>query len=375
MQMLSVFAELERETIRERSKMGIRQRVKEGYLHGRPVPFGYRRPAKGLWEVCGEEAEVVRYIFRRYREGAGVSKIAQELAASSWTVPATKKDGLHYDRLTSLQDRVRWMLDNPVYAGYAPLGDELFTGRHPAIIPAEEWEVVQNLRKGERAVPNRAKRSVYPLSGLVKCGECGRSMSGFRQPNRAKDPAVRDSRPYYIYYICTGGTTLRGRSKVCTNWGILTERVEASVIQALKQLCLDAEALSQDARRQAATTRTEEETGRLGKLRKRLALVRRRREKWFRAFEDDDSMESTARDRLRELANEEQQIAKAITEEESWLAPRQGLDHQSVVNMLKNVEETLNWLSPDERRQLYRLFVREVRVYKDKHIEVDLYPL
>ena len=375
MQMLSVFAELERETIRERTKMGIRQRVKEGYLHGRPVPFGYRRPAKGVWEICEEEAEVVGYIFRRYREGAGVSKIAQELAASSWTVPATKKDGLHYDRLTSLQDRVRWMLDNPVYAGYAPLGDELFTGRHPAIIPLEEWGAVQNLRKGERAVPNRAKRSVYPLSGLVKCGECGRSMSGFKQPNRAKDPAARAAKPYFVYYVCTGGTMLRGRSKVCTNWGILTGRVEASAIQALKQLYLDAQALDQDVRQQTAATKAEEETGCPSKLRKKLALVRRRREKWFRAFEDDDSMESIARERLRELADEEQQIAKAISEEESRQAPRQGLNHQAVLNMLKNVEETLNWLSPDERRQLYRLFVREVRVHKDKHIEVDLFPL
>src|SRR5690606_29362237 len=36
LQMLAVFAELERETIRERARHGIHQRIKEGHLHGRP---------------------------------------------------------------------------------------------------------------------------------------------------------------------------------------------------------------------------------------------------------------------------------------------------------------------------------------------------
>ena len=375
MQMLSVFAELERETIRERSKMWIRQRVKEGYLHGRPTPFGYRRTPAGGWEIEDGEAEVVRYIFRRYREGAGVTRIAQELAASSWPVPAAKRNGPHYDRLTSLQDRVRWMLDNPVYAGFAPLGQELFSGRHPAIIQPEEWQAVQALRKGERAVPNRAKRSTYPLSGLAKCGECGRSMSGFRQPNRSKNPAVQAARPFYVYYVCTGGSNLRGRAKACTNWGMMAERVEEEVAQALRQLHLDAQALDQAAEAEVAATAAAEETTSLAKLRRRLALIRRRREKWFRAFEEDDALEAAARDRLRELADEEQFVARAIADEEAKQAPRQGLDRQAALHMLGNLDQILPLFTPDERRQFYRLFVREVRVFKDKHVEVDTYPL
>lgn len=371
MQMLSVFAELERETIRERSKMGIRQRVKEGYTHGRPTPFGYRRQGKGVWEVHEEEAEIVRYIFRRYREGAGAMKIAQELAASSWPVPATETDGPHYDRLTSLMDRVRWMLDNPVYAGFAPLGDELFTGRHPAIISPDDWQAARALRKGERAVPNRAKRSVYPLSGLAKCGECGRSMFGFRQPSKAKDPKALAARPYYSYYVCTGSSQLRGKSRACDNWGMLTERVEAAVIDSLKRLYLDATLIEE----QVPVGEAEEDRGQMPTLKRKLALVRRRREKWFRAFEDDDTMASIARERLRELAEEESQITRAIAEEEAKQAPRERMDRRAALDMLKNIGPVLSLAGPDERRQIYRLFVREVRVFRDKHIEVDLYPL
>ncbi|MCL5046048.1 MAG: recombinase family protein, partial [Actinobacteria bacterium] len=199
--MLSTFAELERETIRERSKMGIRQRVKEGHVHGRPTPFGYRRKAKGVWVVEPDEAEVVRLIYRRYREGAGVVRIAQELAGMTGNpVPATRNPGRHYDRQTSLHDRVRWILRNPVYAGYAPLNGELYSGRHPAIVPPAEWHEVQRIRESERAIPNRAKRSVYPLSGLIECAECGRNMTGFKQPNRAKDEQALARRPYYDYY-------------------------------------------------------------------------------------------------------------------------------------------------------------------------------
>lgn len=49
MHMLSTFAELERETMRERAKMGIRQRVQEGLVHGRPTrsATGARRRGSG----------------------------------------------------------------------------------------------------------------------------------------------------------------------------------------------------------------------------------------------------------------------------------------------------------------------------------------
>jgi len=52
MQMLGVFAELERENIRERAKLGIRKRVESGLLHGRPAGVRFERtevlPRTGL---------------------------------------------------------------------------------------------------------------------------------------------------------------------------------------------------------------------------------------------------------------------------------------------------------------------------------------
>lgn len=369
LQMLSVFAELERETIRERAKMGIRQRVQQGYIHGRPIMYGYRRTSPGVYEIVDEEADVVRHIYRRYREGLGVSKIASELAASDWPVPAVKHEGPHYDRIRSLQDRVRWILDNPVYAGYAAIGEELFSGRHEAIIPPDEWHAVHALRKAEQGMAPRSKRSTYPLAGLIKCGECGRSMTGRHERAR-----YGDTNRYHRWYICLGRSVVHGGVDACTAGWVREADADAAVLDELKRLRLQRDTIDSETAAQRAAA--EEPPDQLAKLRKRLANVRRRREKWFKAFEDgDDALETQARDRLRELAEEERQIALAIAEEDARRQPRQQLDGQAAADMLTNIEQVLAMATPEEKRQIYRLFVRQVRAYADRHIEVDTYPL
>ena len=63
---LSVFAQLERENIFERTRGGMQKRVEKGYWPGGGrTPYGYDYdPARGIL-VPNEQAEVVRYICRR----------------------------------------------------------------------------------------------------------------------------------------------------------------------------------------------------------------------------------------------------------------------------------------------------------------------
>ena len=56
----------------------IEMRFKRG-IFLTPALLGYDRDENGNLTVNEEEAEIVRYIFRRYIEGAGGSVIAQEL--------------------------------------------------------------------------------------------------------------------------------------------------------------------------------------------------------------------------------------------------------------------------------------------------------
>ena len=67
---LSVFAQLERENIRERTRMGMYERVKSGlWMGGGRIPFGYDYdPSKDIL-VPNEHAEEVKQIFELYTQG------------------------------------------------------------------------------------------------------------------------------------------------------------------------------------------------------------------------------------------------------------------------------------------------------------------
>lgn len=380
MQMLAVFAELERENIRENVLMGIRRRVAEGYVHGRPVAFGYRLKKKGELTIYEPEAKAVRFIFERYLAGDSLTAIARELDTWTTPVPATKHTKPGYDRLSSLLQRVRIIVDNPTYAGYSSLGGKLYPGRHPAIVPPEVWHEVQRLRQTERAVPKRARRSEYPLAGLIKCGECGRSMSGRRDPNRSRMAAER---PYYYYYVCVANRSQKLYSDVCHAWGVSAEAAETAVIERLKQLRLDVRAAAEKALEGRKEATGPDPTV---ALQEELESVRRARKRWMKRFEEgDDDMASVAWARMRELADQEKALIVQIEEAKAESESETGPDLDAVVKTLENIETILENATPSERREIYRTFIKEVRVYvgdpigkgrtREKHIEIDTYPL
>lgn len=73
--LLSVFAQLERENIRERIKMTFAERARQGLYHGgSSIPSGYYME-NGLLKVNETEAFVVRRVFELYAEGLSCEKI------------------------------------------------------------------------------------------------------------------------------------------------------------------------------------------------------------------------------------------------------------------------------------------------------------
>lgn len=77
---ISSISQLESETIAERTHMGRKAKVaKGGYAGGKP-PYGYKA-VDGELVIVPEEAEVVRYIYKRRAEGGTYVGIADELNA------------------------------------------------------------------------------------------------------------------------------------------------------------------------------------------------------------------------------------------------------------------------------------------------------
>jgi DNA invertase Pin-like site-specific DNA recombinase len=196
-----VLDENENETRRMWIAGGLRERMLSGRWSGK-IPVGYRRVVKDFpdgtrrWDGGLEPdpvtAPVIRRIFSEFAAGTAPLDIAHALNTEGARGPQGpwERSGL-----------VK-VLRNPVYKGelvryrnsrptlhYFP-EDDASDGRQviatawEPIIPEPMWTQVQALmdRRVTSSGPHRTARR-YPLSGVVRCGACGRSMSGVASQN------------------------------------------------------------------------------------------------------------------------------------------------------------------------------------------------
>ena len=154
---LSVFAQLERENIFERTRGGMRKRVEKGYWPGGGrTPYGYDYdPAQGIL-VPNQEADMVRHIYDRYLAGASMQTIADDL-------------DLKYDRV------VYNIITRKSNAGYIVYNGEEYLGLHEPIISLETYQRAMELL-AERSAARLVTRTGHLLTGFCYCGKCGAKM-------------------------------------------------------------------------------------------------------------------------------------------------------------------------------------------------------
>lgn len=185
----SVFAQLERENIYERTRMGMLERVKSGkWPGGGGTPFGYDYDAEHDRLVPNEHAEEVRQIYDLYLSGYSTTQLATMFPVAN-------------------DHQITQILDRQTYLGKISYNGELYQGNHEAIIDESTWSRVQEERR--RRSTKNAVTSQYLLTGLVYCGKCGAKMryqkwgKGLKlwcysqqtsKPNLVKDPDCSNER-------------------------------------------------------------------------------------------------------------------------------------------------------------------------------------
>lgn len=163
--LLAVFAQLEREQIKERTMMGRKARAKEGFFHGgKYAPFGYDYK-DGKLHVNPYEAEQVRKIFNWYLDGLSYRHIADNLTAEGYL------DCYGNSRSWST---VRKILLNETYTGRIKFDDIIANNAHEAIISKEQFQAVQNLHTRRKEYYGKhGFQSQQLLTGILFCGFCG----------------------------------------------------------------------------------------------------------------------------------------------------------------------------------------------------------
>ena len=191
-------AELYSKKLSREATAGLLANAREGKVHGGVPALGYK--VKGKYYVIDEKgAEAVRIIFDMTLQGYGYKSIRNYLNANGYR----RADGeLFKGAFTDLL-RNRKYIGEYIFnrTAYRPRGmpynshsereesDVIrIPGGMPRIIDDETFYKVQKILDGRKRIEdmttietgiktNRAKKA-YLLSGLIRCGECGRSYCG-----------------------------------------------------------------------------------------------------------------------------------------------------------------------------------------------------
>ena len=170
---LSVFGQMERAAITERTMMGRTGRAEDGLWHGGGTePIGYNY-VDGELVMDPVEAQQVRDVYAMYADGYSVTEITRRMDGRT-----TK----HGD--WSHTGTVGNVLDNPLYAGYIHFDGVLEKGLHEAIVSEELNRKVKARRKRLRHA-EASGDSAYLLTGLIYCDCCGARYFPNKRPNKS----------------------------------------------------------------------------------------------------------------------------------------------------------------------------------------------
>ena len=322
---LSAFAQLERENIKERTKMGMKERIKAGYWPGGGrIPFGYDYDSEKGILIPNKDADTVRLIYSLYLEGYPMYKIA-------------KMAGLKYERL-AVQ-----ILKRKSNAGYITYNGEEFKGRHEAIISEDIYNAAMKMM--EERSSKKFTDSAYLLSGIVYCGVCGAKMRYQKWGKRGCKLccySLDKNKPYLV------------KDENCTNEKIWADEVEKAVTEDLLSLSYE---LNTSSVPEADIEKT---------LEIKKEQCEKKLKRLYRLFSEgeDDTLLSA----INEAKNELSKATEALENEKIKKAEKRNAEAKR--ENLKDLKDTWAYMTSAEKRNVVRSLIERVTVTGD-NVRID----
>lgn len=214
---ISTFAQLERETIKERMIAGKIQAVKNGkYINH--APFGYKK-VDGKLVKDEDTRECVEFIFERLLDGYSTTQVSKMIELNGYAELRTAL--WHFNTINRFAHK-------KVYCGHTPLMDILVKNTHEPYITDEEQEYILKQIESRSCCPSKAYDRSFPavFRGMINCPTCHRKMAVSRSPRKDKS--------YLVRYRCTYCQKLR-RGK----YNITEEAIEKALLKYFKEFSFD----------------------------------------------------------------------------------------------------------------------------------------
>ncbi len=340
---------------------GLRESASRGFCVGSVTPYGYRRvmvkdgnKERPKLELEPFRSKVVQRMFKEVIEGRGLKEITTQLNADGVAGPTNKG----WSKTTVFK-----IVLNEAYTGTLVWG--VNTNRDQLPIRVENaWPPIiekETFRQAHELLAERAPKKMHPkrvasrylLSGLAKCGHCGKALVG----QSAKGGK-------YDYYVCS--TMLKKGVKLCPSNYINAIRFEALVVEKIKEQILTPEKIEElvglinediendcvEARQQLETIASE-----LGDAQSRLGRL-------YKAVETGKVSLDDLSPRIKELRLRQDKLLQTKAELENQIAEQkiESIDSNTSAWYVQELSGMLDSGSLAERRAFLKSFIKEVKV-------------
>ena len=321
---LSVFAQLERETILERTRIGLKKRAEAGlWRGGGKIPFPYRYDRNtGTLVPIPEQVELLHKMISLYISGKSFNAIGDIVGMD---------ESLVETRILSITN-----------TGKVPYRDEVFEGQHEAVVSDELYEEILRVNK----VRSREKyERHYLLSGKVYCGHCG---AKYRYQKWGKRLIMycysqQKSKPKYI------------KDPNCKNKRWDTFEVEDAVLEELFKMSLDIDLFKKTFNIASVNVKNE--------LKARLEEIKKQINNLLNFIASGIAVDETNK-KITELEREKEQI-----EEKLLSSDKKEKDNKVSLNMITNLKATWFDMDFDEQRRIIEHLIDKV-VVNDNEINI-----
>jgi site-specific DNA recombinase len=353
------------ENLGEEVTRGMRESASRGFYLCSRAPYGYHRikvndggKERTKLDIDQSQSQVVVSIFEQVVNGKGLTEIVKELNSKGIAGPKGNPWG---------KTTVHNILTSEIYTGTIIWGQHSKRGLPPvrvdnacpAIVDRETFTRAQGLLKARsfaRIHPQRIS-SQYLLSGIARCGHCGRALTG-----------VEAKSGKFAYYVC--GTLIRKGAQSCPSRYLNARKLEELVIEEIRNHVLPpaklirlAKMVTDELNRDVATYEIEIRTIDSG-----IADVAARLTRVYDALETGKIPIDLLATRLRELKERQDklhgrknELYMLMTGEKAEVATQ-----QEVAKCAADFQELLEEGSLMEKKTFIRSFVDEVRVTGDQ---------
>lgn len=352
--MVGSFAEYERSITIDRVINGLLKKAQSGGWTGGRPPIGYTLN-KGELVIDRDYAPIVRLVFEQYaHEKAGSQTICHYLNEAGHRAPSGKPFSFK---------QVLRMINNRTYIGEIFFQNTWYPGRHESIIEPELFaEAQQLLAERSEHIGKRANNaSSFLLSGIVRCVNCGRHLTGTTAHGRSNK---------YRYYTCSG--LQRYGKTECTTDRLPAHALEQAVMDQLINIFTNTDLVDEAIGKVADNSETIQQ-----QLHEELATIdtaiskqATALDKYLRAFEDGALSPAICGERINDIDQQLKALNHKRLELEHQLdQPASVPSQQDLSHLRTNIEHAIRNGGPKHQKQLLQALVHEVNVTNRQHIQ------